>query len=387
MRKTRSLFKGNTGKALPIAAILFLLIGFVLGIGLMASYYHGDSTVNISGEDKTGDVTYATNFNQSSSSIYKLLYKQIIDSVVSVKVQGEINGNQFKSEGSGYIYNEERHIITNQHVVENADSVEVYFSNGIVKKAKIIGTDKYSDIAVLKVKEIPSNKNFTPHPLPIANSSKIEPGQMVMAIGAPFGLESSVTHGIISATGRTMSTSNGFSIPNMIQTDAPLNPGNSGGPLVDLAGRVVGVNRAKSGDNLGFAIPSNKVRRVANAIIKNGEYEHSWLGVQMLPVSSKIADYMNINKEAARGVMIAAVIEDGPADDAGLKGGRRIVIDGEMTFVNGDIIVAIDDKKIYKTEQIVAYIDKKRPSETIKIDYYRNGEKLTTEVKLGTRPN
>lgn len=271
--------------------------------------------------------------------------------------------------------------------MDNADSVEVYFSNDIVRKAKIIGTDKYSDIAVLKVKEDPSNKNFTAHPLPMANSSEIKPGQIAMAIGTPHGLEGSVTHGIISATGRTMSTSNGFSIPNMIQTDAPLNPGNSGGPLVDLSGQVVGVNRAKSGDNLGFAIPSNKVQRVANAIIEKGEYEHSWLGVQMLPVSSKMADFMNLNDEAARGVMIAAVIEDGPAYDAGLKGAKSIEIDDQMAFVNGDIIVAIDDKKMYESDQIITYIDKKRPSETIEVDYYRNGEKMTTEVKLGTRPN
>ncbi|KXS44719.1 MULTISPECIES: S1C family serine protease [Methanohalophilus] len=387
MRKPISLFRGKAGKMLPLAAVLFLLIGFVLGVGLMTFFYQGGSTVDFAGENSIDNVTYATSSNKNSSETYKILYQQIIDSVVSVKVQGEINGNQFKSGGSGFVYDEKGHIITNQHVVDNADSVEVYFSNDIVRKAKIIGTDKYSDIAVLKVKEDPSNKNFTAHPLPMANSSEIKPGQIAMAIGTPHGLEGSVTHGIISATGRTMSTSNGFSIPNMIQTDAPLNPGNSGGPLVDLSGQVVGVNRAKSGDNLGFAIPSNKVQRVANAIIEKGEYEHSWLGVQMLPVSSKMADFMNLNDEAARGVMIAAVIEDGPAYDAGLKGAKSIEIDDQMAFVNGDIIVAIDDKKMYESDQIITYIDKKRPSETIEVDYYRNGEKMTTEVKLGTRPN
>lgn len=386
MQFSTSLLKEERGSTLPLIAILFLLIGFVLGISLTTVLYDEGSLENTQINDPENDVTGVININGTAGETYEELYKLVFDSVVSVRTDGEIEGEQFRSGGSGFLYDAEGHIITNQHVVENADSVEVYFSNGVAMDAEITGTDIYSDIAVLKVDEVPCDENCQPYPLPMANSSMINPAQMVMAIGTPFGLEGSVTHGIVSATGRTMPTKNGFSIPNVIQTDAPLNPGNSGGPLIDLSGEVIGVNRARSGDNLGFAIPSNKARMVADAIIEKGEYEHSWIGIQMLPVSPRAADFMDLNDEASRGVMVVAVVEDGPAEDAGLKSGEEVKINDETIFINGDIIVGVDGIEVFNSDQIIAHISEKQPGDEIEIEYYRDGERMTTQLELGARP-
>ena len=386
MQFSTSLLEEERGSTLPLIAILFLLIGFVLGISLTTVLYYDGSLENTQINDSESDVAGIITINGTSGETYEELYRLVFDSVVSVRAEGEINGDQFISGGSGFLYDNKGHIITNQHVVENADSVEVYFSNGEVMDAEITGTDIYSDIAVLKVDEVPCDETCQPYPLPMANSSRINPAQMVMAIGTPFGLEGSVTHGIVSATGRTMPTTNGFSIPNVIQTDAPLNPGNSGGPLIDLSGEVIGVNRARSGDNLGFAIPSNKVRLVADAIIEKGEYEHSWIGIRMLPVSPKAADFMDLNDEAARGVMVVAVVEGGPAEDAGLKGAEEVKINDEIIFINGDIIVGVDGIEVFSSDQIIAHISEKQPGDKIELEFYRDGEKLTTQLELGVRP-
>jgi S1-C subfamily serine protease len=377
-----SLHREEKGNVLPLMAILFLLIGFVLGISLTTILYGEETPATDIPESNVSNII----INGSSGEIYENLYNLVFDSVVSVRAEGEINGNQFISGGSGFLYDAEGYIVTNQHVVESADSVEVYFSNGVVMDAEITGTDVYSDIAVLKVDEVPCDETCQPYPLPMANSSRINPAQMVMAIGTPFGLEGSVTHGIVSATGRTMSTTNGFSIPNVIQTDAPLNPGNSGGPLIDLSGKVIGVNRARSGDNLGFAIPSNKARMVADAIIEKGEYDHSWIGIQMLPVSPRAADFMDLNEEAARGVMVVVVVEGGPAEEAGLKSAEEVKINDEIIFINGDIIVGVDGVEVYNSDQIIAYISEKQPGDEIELEYYRDGEKMTTQLELGSRP-
>jgi S1-C subfamily serine protease len=377
-----SLHREEKGNVLPLMAILFLLIGFVLGISLTTILYGEETPATDIPESNVSNII----INGSSGEIYENLYNLVFDSVVSVRAEGEINGNQFISGGSGFLYDAEGYIVTNQHVVESADSVEVYFSNGVVMDAEITGTDVYSDIAVLKVDEVPCDETCQPYPLPMANSSRINPAQMVMAIGTPFGLEGSVTHGIVSATGRTMSTTNGFSIPNVIQTDAPLNPGNSGGPLIDLSGKVIGVNRARSGDNLGFAIPSNKARMVADAIIEKGEYDHSWIGIQMLPVSPRAADFMDLNEEAARGVMVVDVVEGGPAEEAGLKSAEEVKINDEIIFINGDIIVGVDGVEVYNSDQIIAYISEKQPGDKIELEYYRDGEKMTTQLELGSRP-
>ncbi|MBP2030698.1 S1-C subfamily serine protease [Methanohalophilus levihalophilus] len=366
-------------------AFAILILGFVIGITFAAMFYNSGTQEPL-GTDANCDIESTIQFNTSSFEIYEMLYSEVQDSVVSVRVEGEEDGTEFTSGGSGFLYDSAGHIITNQHVVENAKTVEVHFNNGKGGKAEIIGEDKFSDIAVLKISSIPSDESCCPVPLPLANSSEVRPGQIVLAIGSPFGLEGSVTQGIVSATGRTLSTEDGFSISDVIQTDAALNPGNSGGPLLSLSGEVIGVNRAKSGDNVGFSIPSNRVREVADSIIETGKFEHAWLGIRMLAVDPLAAEDMGLNTEAASGIMLIVVVEDGPSDKAGLIAAEEKNIAGETVFVNGDIIVGVDGVPISAINEIIAYVNSKHPGDIISISLYRSGEKITVDVELGIRP-
>lgn len=365
-------------------AFAILILGFVIGITFAAMLY-GGTQFSINADDNC-NVESTLNFNASSLEIYELLYSEVEDSVVSIRAEGEVDGTEFTTGGSGFLYDDSGHIITNQHVVENADRVEVYFSNGKGGQAEIVGEDKFSDIAVLKISGIPSDEECDPFPLKLGNSSEVRPGQIVLAIGSPFGLEGSVTQGIVSATGRTLSTEDGFSMSNVIQTDAALNPGNSGGPLLSLSGEVIGINRAKGGDNVGFSIPSNRVREVADSIIATGKFEHAWLGIRMLDIDPLAAEYMNLNSEAANGVMLIAVVEGGPSDEAGLIAAEEKVIDDETVFVNGDIIVGVDEIAIDAISDLIAYVNSKHPGDMIELTLYRDGEKITVEVELGIRP-
>jgi S1-C subfamily serine protease len=374
---------GN-GHASYATAFAILVIGFVMGITIAAMLCGGEPAEEPSGNSCEAETLVI--FNASSAEIYELLYDEVEDSVVSVVTEGETKGVKFTSEGSGFLYDDDGHVITNQHVIEDADTVEVYFTNGKGCKAEIVGEDRYSDIAVLQLSTIPSDAECNPHPLKLANSSEVRPGQLVMVIGSPYGLEGSVTHGIVSATGRTLSTEDGFSMSNVIQTDAALNPGNSGGPLLSLSGEVIGVNRAKSGDNVGFAIPSNRVGEVAYSIIESGKYEHAWLGIRMIDVDPLAAAYMDLNDEAANGIMLAEVVEDGPAEAAGLVAAREKEIDGKTVYVNGDIIVGADGETMYTTNEIIAYVNTKKPGDVIGLMIYRDGEEMTVDVELGVRP-
>ncbi len=378
--------KGIVGNEQASYAVVFaiLVLGIVIGITFAAMIYDGGQFDTKS--DDSCDSGATINFNSSSVEIYEMLYSEVEDSVVSVRTEGDNNGVKFTTGGSGFLYDDSGHIVTNQHVIENANTVEVYFSNGKGGKAELIGEDKFSDIAVLRVSTIPSDESCNPFPLKLANSSEIRPGQIVLAIGSPFGLEGSVTQGIVSATGRTLSTEDGFSISNVVQTDAALNPGNSGGPLLSLSGEVIGVNRAKSGDNVGFSIPSNRVREVADSIIATGKYEHAWLGIRMFDVDPLAAEYMELGNEAANGIMLVMIVEDGPSDKAGLIAAEEKVIDGETVFVNGDIVVGIDEISMYTTNEIIEYINSKQPGDVIGLIVYRDGDKRTIDVELGVRP-
>lgn len=241
MEKMRDYKGGGSGSNSFQLAIVFLIIGLLIG-GIVGILVFGIPSF---GPPEVTRINQTINLNVNDStnflSLYERLHTHVSDSVVSVKVTAEHHGSLISTQGSGFVYDNKGHIITNQHVVENAVSVEVVFSNGARREASIIGTDAYSDIAVLEVNNFPSaNEDFTPAPLNLANSSRVEPGEHVIAIGNPFGLKGSITHGIVSATGRTLSTEGGFSIPNVIQTDAAINPGNSGGPLLNISGKVIG---------------------------------------------------------------------------------------------------------------------------------------------------
>ena len=363
-------------KTVSVLLVIALLTGAIVASSAIFIFDLGRDVKVVNPEYRIPDSL------DNSSKVFSGLYLNVSDSVVSVKVETPVGAGQ----GSGFIYDDDGHIITNHHVIDGATDIDVVFSNGDRVSADLVGADRYSDIAVLKVSEISDEPGFSPEPLELAESSKLVPGQQVIAIGNPFGLAGSVTHGIVSATGRLLSTQGGYSIPNVVQTDAPLNPGNSGGPLLNMQGEVVGVNRAKEGDNVGFAIPSNKVKRVADSLIDDGEYNHPWLGITMLPVNEMMSEYMGLSGNASNGVMIIDVVEGGPADNASMDDAQSVEYDGTSIFVDGDIIVSMDNSSIRSNEELICSLDKKLPGDTVTFKLYRDGDYIEKEVVLGVRP-
>jgi S1-C subfamily serine protease len=312
------------------------------------------------------------------------LYNQTRKSVVLIQVQTLLGGGQ----GSGFVYNKEGYIITNNHVVEDAQLVEVTFLDGSIETAEIIGTDPYSDMAVIKV-EVPSSML---NPVKMGVSSKMLVGEQVFALGNPFGLANTVTTGIISAIGRRMDAPGGFTIVDVVQTDAAINPGNSGGPLLNLHGEVVGMNTAilsetRQFSGIGFAIPSDTITREVNSLIENGVYEHPWIGISGYEVSPAIAEAMGLNEDT-RGTLIATISEGGPAEDAGLIGSTKTETIGGVPFqIGGDIIIGADGVPMNTFYELIVYISReKQPGNSITFTIIRDGELLEQDLILGTRP-
>jgi S1-C subfamily serine protease len=285
--------------------------------------------------------------------------------------------------GTGFIYNDTGYIVTNNHVVENAPVVDITFVNGDRYTANITGTDPFSDLAVIKI-----NENVTEDlikSLVIGNSSKLRVGDPVVAIGHPFGLESSMTTGIISQIGRLLSVDEkGFSIPNAIQTDALINPGNSGGPLLNMKGEVIGVNTAGIfPGNIGLAAPSDTVLQIIPVLIEGKNYTHPWLGVTGTTLTADLAKREKIDR-SQKGVLIDNIVKDGPADLAGLNG-STINQYGEKR--GGDLITAVDGKQIIRMEDLISYLElNKSVNENTTLSIYRDGETLDKQITLKSRP-
>ncbi len=297
-------------------------------------------------------------------------------------------------QGSGFVIDDVGHIVTNFHVVDGADRIVVVFSDGFSSDAEVVGTDPNSDLAVIKVAELPEGIN----PLALANSETLRVGQTVLAIGNPFGLQGTMTTGIVSALGRTLPsqarTVGGarFSIPSVIQTDAAINPGNSGGPLLNLAGEVIGVNTAiESSDRqfsgVGFAVPSGTVARVTPILISDGKYEYPWLGIAGVTLRPEIREAMNL-EPTQNGILVIDVLESGPAFDAGLQGSdTEAEVDGQFFPVGGDIVVRIDGVEIVDFDDLLTYISEEAlVGQQVQLNIVRDGEALTIEVVLGARP-
>jgi putative serine protease PepD len=302
----------------------------------------------------------------SSTSTVGSVYRAAAKSVVEITVNGQagtpLDGGGQQAQGSGFVYDAQGHVITNQHVVEDAQSVSVTFSNGKSYDATVVGTDPSTDLAVLKV-DAPASLL---KPLALGDSSALEVGDGVIAIGSPFGLDLTVTTGIVSALHRQITSPNGFAIADAIQTDAAINHGNSGGPLLDFDGKVVGVNsqiESESGgnDGIGFAVPSDTVERIATALIADGSVEHAYLGVSTEDVAG------------SGGAAIADVRADTPAAEAGLQ--------------SGDVVTKLDGQTVDSADELRSLIDSKRPGDTVELTITRDGGTLTIEVTLGTRPS
>jgi 2-alkenal reductase len=334
------------------------------------------------------------------------IYQRTESSVVNIEI---IGADDRSASGSGFLYDTAGHIVTNSHVVQGAKSLLVTFHDGSVAEPKIVATDDYSDLAVLKV-DI-SQKQLAP--VTLGDSSKLKVGQRVAVIGNPFGLLSSMTIGIISATGRTLqsayllnpgstSPARDYSNPSIIQVDAQINPGNSGGPLLDIYGQVIGVVTAirtepspgspiATFQGVGFAVPSNTVKRVVPQLINNGKVEYSWLGIRSVSGRSSLsvaALSKQLNLPVNHGVLVSEVVPDSPAALAGVRGGnQKLQVRGVEIITGGDIIVAINGQPIRDMDALLAYlVENTTPGDTITLTIIRDNQTLEAKVALKPRP-
>ena len=295
--------------------------------------------------------------------------------------------------GSGFVWDQSGDIVTNNHVVSGADKIEVTFSDGTIVPATLVGADPDSDLAVIKV-SVSADKL---HPVTLADSTAIKVGELAVAIGEPFGLEGSMTTGIISAVGRSLpadqTAAQSYTIPDVIQTDAPINPGNSGGVLVDAAGHVVGVTSAidspvRASAGVGFAIPSSIVNNVVPALITNGKYVHTWLGISGASLVPELATAMNLDA-GQRGALVEEIMPNSPAEKAGLQGSnKQVTIEGQNAIVGGDVITAIDNQPVLQMDDLIAYLaDSTKVGQTVTLTILRNGKQQTVDVTLAARPS
>jgi len=318
------------------------------------------------------------------------LFEKSETGVVKISVQRGPDGQRdTPGMGSGFVYDNLGHIITNAHVVDGASKATVTFLDGTQYDAQIVGKDKFTDIAVIKVSEKPRLL----HPLRLGDSSQLHVGEPVAAIGNPFGLSGSMTSGIVSQIGRLLPTQDsGFSIPDVIQTDAAINPGNSGGPLLNMKGEVIGINTAiqtMSGEfsGIGFAVPSNTALKIVPSLIKDGEYYHPWIGISGRDIDTDLARVLNLKD--AKGFLVITVVDGSPADNAGLKGMTETqVIDGIEYPANGDIIISVDDKEVRKISDILVHLQREKSvGDTMHLGVLRDGEFMHITVKLVERPD
>lgn len=321
------------------------------------------------------------------------IYAQVQNSVVVVQgytVQYDFFGRAFYSgvQGSGFVYNYNGKmiVITNNHVIDGTVNDTVTFANGNSYTATVLGSDPYADLAALSA-NAPAVEF---KPLQMASSSLLNVGDPLIAVGGPYGLAGSMTTGIVSALGRTITddTSN-YPIANVIQTSTPINPGNSGGPLLNYEGQVVGITTAIVSDSqaLGFAIPSSTILREIGSLVKDGKYnQHPWIGASGTDMTLEIGNALNVN--VTYGWLVAGVTSNGPADKAGIEGGsKQINVAGNQITVGGDIIIAFDNTRIRNTDDLSTYLEENTlPGETINVTLIRNGQTVTLPLKLEARP-
>jgi 2-alkenal reductase len=295
-----------------------------------------------------------------------------------------------QGQGSGFVYDDLGHIVTNAHVVHGSDQLEVTFSDGTILTGELIGEDLNSDLAVVKVDHLPQGVQ----PLPLGDIEELAVGQTVVAIGNPFGLEGTLTRGIISALGRSIPALTPFTIPQAIQTDAAINPGNSGGPLLNLQGEVIGVNAqietggtSRSNSGVGFAIPVSIIKRVVPDLIEKGKHEWAWLGVRGGSLNPLVREAMKL--EVDKGAYIAEVITGGPSAKAGLRGSKEtIAVNGREIEIGGDVIIAVNGKSIRSFDDLLIFVSlEAKPGDTVVLTVLRDGKTIEVKVVLGTRPS
>ena len=325
--------------------------------------------------------------NASKSLELTQIYNQTRRSVVLIEVRTSTGGGQ----GSGFVYDSEGRIITNHHVVEDAvpGGITVTFIDGTVTDAELVGTDAYVDLAVIDV-DVPSYllKNVT-----LGSSEDLLVGEQVIALGNPFGLADTMTAGIVSATGRQMNAPGDYVIVDVIQTDAAINFGNSGGPLLNMEGKVVGMNTAILSETgqfsgIGFAIPSDTIAREVPFIIAEGEYKHPYLGIRGMGLLPEIKEHMGLD-DSVKGALVSEIEEDGPADVAGIRGGDRDVdLDGFTVRVGGDIIIGVDGQTVNNFYELVVTLERYHmPGDVVTLTILRDNTLIDLDLELGVRPD
>ena len=373
--------------------VLFSLLLFIALIGNQIS--------NTSREHVSAQIPPVDNSTNTNSMSLPDLFTKVEKSVVQVTEQD--NSNELGSRlGSGFVYDKDGHVITNYHVVvpgsNNNDELQVSFLDGNVYSAELVGFDQFADLAVIKVKNITSDKLT---PLPLANSTNLRIGETVVAIGNPFGLSGSMTVGIVSGLGRllpsnengeNLGTTSSFSIPNIIQTDAAINPGNSGGPLIDTQGRVIGINTAIFSNTgvysgVGFAIPSNTISKVAQSLIQTGSYRHPYIGILGLSLTPDLAKQIGLTQ--TKGFLVTSITKGSPAEKADLRAGTTTkTLNGRDFDVGGDIILKIDNRDVTKIDDILAYLEsQKHVGDKIHLTILRDNTIRELDLVLGERPN
>jgi len=354
----------------------------------------GHALVDNEPEQLAVPVTSGLSAARSTGLTVGQVYRRVRTGVVEITVAssgastdpfGQQQGGRQQAQGSGFVLDEQGHVVTNHHVVDGAETASVTFSNGESYDATVVGTDPSTDLAVLKV-DAPSSLLT---PLELGASSELAVGDGVVAIGSPFGLEETVTTGIVSALERQMEAPNGFTINDSIQTDAAINHGNSGGPLLNLRGEVVGVNAqisSESGgnDGVGFAIPSDTVSSIVSQIVADGAVEHAYLGVGVQTIGEAVASQLDV----PAGVVLTEVRDGTPAAAAGLRGstGTR-TLDGRVYPVGGDVVTEVDGEPVGSAEDLQRAIGAKQPGESIRLTLTRQRESRTATVKLESRPS
>jgi S1-C subfamily serine protease len=379
--------------------LLAAVLGGAAAVGIGAAVGAGDDTTTVvsavSGNAAAANasrvqVDDAASNGKSVQQIYRETGPGVVQ-VTSTTSGGDsffgFGGGGGTALGSGFVVDKAGHVVTNYHVIEGADQVEVNFSGEDNIPARVVGADPSTDLAVLEIDA--QARALTP--LPLGNSDAIRVGDAVVAIGNPFGLERTVTAGIVSALQRQIQAPNGYTIDEVVQTDAPINQGNSGGPLLNAKGEVIGVNsqiESESGGNvgIGFAVPINTVKEVVSQVLQNGKVEHAFLGVEMAEITdSLLASY---RLPVDKGALIVKVVPGSPADEAGVQGGDQdVVVDGNSYSLGGDIVTSADGQPVTSPDELASIVRSKDPGDSLTLGIQRDDSQETVTVTLGRLPN